>query len=78
MSMCGDVVDLPAADVGEDNLGVLRFLSNQALLRGDRGRNSRCVIVGFAGVVEGEAHIQHNGALQALARVGRPFRTGRP
>ena len=66
------VVDLLAADVGEDALGVARVLLDQPVHLGERRRALRNVLV-----VEGEAHAEHDAALKALVGVGRePFGVG--
>ena len=59
------VVDLFAADVGEDALGVARVLGDQLVHLGDRARDALGV-----GVVEGEAHAEDVAADEALAGVG--------
>ena len=70
MGMGGAAVHLLTADVGEDHLGVLWVLGNQPLHRGDRRWDARCVVVSRAGIIEGEAHAQHDRAHKALAGVG--------
>ena len=64
MSVGRAVVDLLAADVGEDHFGVAGILVDQPTHLGERRGNAFLV-----GVVEGETHAEDDAALEALAGV---------